>query len=117
MSDRIFIARSLRKRPTDAESSLWRHLRGRQIAGVKFRRQAPIGPYIVDFISYNPRVVVELDGGHHKEPTHSERDAVRDRWLQTEGFTVLRFWDTDVLANPEAVLSAILAAVERRRGR
>jgi len=117
MADKISIARSLRKRPTDAETALWRRLRGRQIAGVKFRRQAPIGPYIVDFISYDPRIVVELDGGQHAEPVHGVRDAARDRWLRTQGFAILRFWDSDVLANIEAVLSAILAAVERRRGR
>jgi very-short-patch-repair endonuclease len=84
---------------------------------VKFRRQAPIGPYIVDFVSYEPRIVIELDGSQHAERAHSRRDAVRDRWLRTRGFVILRFWDPDVLTNPEAVLSAIHAALERHRGR
>jgi very-short-patch-repair endonuclease len=96
---------------------MWRRLRGRQISGVKFRRQVPIGPYIVDFISYDPRIVVELDGSQHAEAGHSMRDAARDRWLRSQGFAILRFWDTDVLTNIEAVLSAILNSVERCRGR
>ncbi len=116
MTDKISFARSLRKRSTDAETALWRRLRGQQTGGVKFRRQVPIGPYIVDFASYDPHIVIELDGSQHAEPGHSKRDAVRDRWLRTQGFTILRFWDTDVLANPEAVLSAILDTLDRCRG-
>jgi len=82
---------------------------------VKFRRQSPLGRYIVDFVSYDAQIVVELDGGHHAEPDQAEHDAIRDRWLRSEGFAVLRYWDSDVLETPEAVLAAILDAVERRR--
>ena len=112
--DGISFARLLRKQSTDAESALWSSLRGRQIAGVKFRRQVPIGPYIVDFIAYGPRIIIELDGSQHGEPRHGRRDAARDRWLRARGFAVLRFWDTDVLASPEAVLSKILDVIECR---
>ena len=115
MSDMVSLARALRRRATDAEVALWRRLRGRQVAGVKFRRQVPIGRYIVDFASHHPRIVIELDGGQHANPGHRSRDASRDRWLRAQGFHVLRFWDNDVLADPEAVLSAILDALEQSR--
>ena len=94
---------------------MWRRLRARQISGVRFRRQAPIGPYIVDFASYRPRIVVELDGSQHAEPAHRLRDEARDLWLESQGFVVLRFWDNDVLTETESVLDAILQAIERCR--
>ena len=115
MPDMVSLARSLRRHATDAEMALWRRLRGRQVAGVKFRRQVPIGRYIADFASHHPRIVIELDGGQHADPEHRSRDAARDRWLRAQGFDVLRFWDSDVLADPEAVLSAILSALERNQ--
>ncbi len=97
------IAKSLRKRMTDAEVKLWNYLRRKQ-PGAKFRRQCPIGKYIVDFISFDAGVIVEVDGGQHAD---SESDKVRDEWLASQGFKVLRFWDNDVLKKIEAVIEAI----------
>ena len=88
---------------TDAELKLWYHLRNRKV-GVKFRRQYPIGNYIVDFVSFEARLVVEVDGGQHAE---SESDKVRDRWMESQGFKILRFWNNEVLGNIEGVLDVI----------
>ena len=97
------IARKLRKNMTDAELKLWYHLRNRGVC-VKFRRQCPIGSYIVDFVSFEARLVVEIDGGQHSE---SESDKARDRWIESQGFKVLRFWNNEVLGNIEGVLDVI----------
>ena len=105
-------ARKLRNNPTYAEQRLWRMLQRRQIAGVKFRRQQPIGHFIVDFVCFERRVIVEVDGGQHAEREH--HDEQRTRWLEAEGFRVLRFWNNDVLANTDAVAQAVLDAVETR---
>lgn len=99
------LARGLRKRQTDCERVLWRQLRDRQIHRAKFRRQHPIGPYIVDFCCPAYRLVVELDGGHHAGQVPA--DARRTEFLVHRGYRVLRFWDHDVLGNREAVLQAI----------
>jgi very-short-patch-repair endonuclease len=102
-SHKTGIARSLRKKSTDAERLLWKYLRAKQVAGLKFRRQEPIGNYIVDFVCFESRVAVEVDGGQHSE----ERDAKRVNWLQSQGFRVIRFWNHEVLANIEGVLEMI----------
>ena len=94
-------ARHLRTHSTDAERVLWRHLRAYRLRGHKFRRQAPIGRYIVDFVCFELRLVIELDGGQHAERTKYESD--RTAWLRGQGFRVLRFWNTDVLNNLEGV--------------
>ena len=99
-------ARKLRHESTDAERALWRLLRRRQLAGYKFRRQVPAGPYIVDFMCYSPRLVIELDGGQHQ--AQSAYDAARTRWLEARGFRVIRFWNNQVLQESEAVAQAIL---------
>jgi len=96
-------ARQLRKTMTDAEKLLWNKLKGRQL-GVKFRRQQPIGRFIVDFVSFESRLIVEVDGGQHFE---NKRDKERDEWLRKQGFKVIRFWNMDVLANIEGVLEVI----------
>lgn len=101
----IQLARILRKNMTEAEQLLWRHLRAHRLCGEKFRRQQPIGPYIVDFVHFGARVVIEADGGQHNGNTD---DAVRDAWLQSRGFTVLRFWNDDILLNIDVVLEVIL---------
>lgn len=106
MSGLISFARALRTESTDVERLLWRHLRARRFAGYKFKRQQPIGPYIADFVCFNAKLVVELDGGQHAERT--DEDARRDAWLRSQGFDVLRFWNTEVIEEPEAVLSLIL---------
>jgi very-short-patch-repair endonuclease len=99
------LARNLRKRCTDAERLLWAHLRARQLEGLKFRRQHPIGHYIVDFVCLERRLVVEVDGGHHASQRDS--DVERDKWLEEEGYSVLRLWDNDVLTNTDGVLEVI----------
>ena len=105
-------ARELRKNLTDAEQRLWQKLKRRQIDAVKFRRQQPMGPFIVDFVCFERRVIVEVDGGQHAE--HVANDEQRTRWLEAQGYRVLRFWNNDVLANTEAVVEAILGAIEKR---
>ena len=105
-------ARHLRNNLTDAERCLWQKLKQRQIAGVKFRRQQPIGPFIVDFACFERRVIVEVDGGQHAEQLH--RDEQRTRWLGAQGYRVLRFWNNDVLGNNEAVVQAVFDVVEKR---
>ena len=101
-------ARELRQNMTDAEQLLWRHLRAHRLAGDKFRRQQPIGRYVVDFVHFGARVIVEADGGQHNNSAH---DRQRDGWLTGQGFTVLRFWNHEILSNTEGVLAAIHAAV------
>jgi very-short-patch-repair endonuclease len=100
-------ARQLRKHSTQAERKLWRHLRSRSLAGFKFVRQEPIGPYIVDFICREKRLVIEVDGGQHAE---SKRDAVRDQWFVEHRYRVLRFWNNEVLENIEGVWDTIFVA-------
>ena len=105
-------ARELRNNLTDAEHCLWQKLKRRQVKGVKFRRQQPIGPFIVDFVCFDRRVIVEVDGGQHTEQLH--HDEQRTRWLEAQGYRVLRFWNNDVLANTEAVAQAVFDVVEKR---
>lgn len=102
-------ARRLRRDATDAELALWQRLRSRAINGWKFVRQEPIGPYTVDFVCRERRLVIEVDGGQH---AGSVSDAARDAWLMTRGYRVLRFWNNDVLGNPTGVLETIAAALE-----
>src|SRR3970040_609127 len=90
-------ARQLRKNPTDAERLLWEKLRLWQVDGCKFRRQQPLGPYIVDFVCLQKRLIVELDGGQHAQ--QKDYDKGRDGWLVGQGFLVLRFWNNDALKN------------------
>jgi very-short-patch-repair endonuclease len=98
------IAKGLRKRQTEVEKRLWRHLKAKQLEGIKFRRQEPIGKYIVDFVSFDKKLVIELDGGQH---AGSMRDAERDAWLRSQGFRVLRLWNNDVFENAEGILEVI----------
>jgi very-short-patch-repair endonuclease len=91
---------------TDAEKKLWRLLRSRQLDAVKFRRQVSIVDYIVDFASHERRLIIEVDGGQHAD---NAMDAERDPRLVAAGYRVLRFWNNDVLRNPDGVLEAILA--------
>jgi very-short-patch-repair endonuclease len=100
-------ARALRQRMTDAERLLWRHLRDRSLGGWKFRRQYPVGSYVVDFICLEKNVVVEVDGGQHAE--NEELDLQRSAYLNKMGYRVLRFWSNEVLQETEAVLTAIFA--------
>jgi len=92
---------------TEAERRLWYFLRAHRFKGMKFKRQALIGRYIVDFVSFQRRLVVEVDGGQHAD---SEVDLRRTRWLEDQGFRVLRFWNNEVLSNTDGVLDAIMLA-------
>lgn len=102
-------ARALRKNPTDAEKRLWQALRALKPRGTHFRRQVPIGAYIADFCCHSLKLIVEVDGGQHAEA--AEKDAVRTRWLEGRGYTVLRFWNNDVLQNLDGVMTRIAAFV------
>ncbi len=104
------LARKLRKTMTDAERRLWYDLRHRQIGHARFRRQAPIGPYIVDFVCFEKRLIIELDGGQHA--VHVEEDLRRTNWLTAQGFRVLRFWNHQVFEEGEAVLEGIGLALD-----
>jgi len=104
-------AQKLRSDATDAERRLWQHLSRRQLGGFKFSRQIPVGPYICDFLCRQRGLVIELDGGQHAE--QSARDARRTAFLERQGLTVLRFWNTDVLQNAEGVLQVILSTLEQ----
>ena len=97
--------RDLRREQTDAERKLWLILRGRRFSDVKFRRQYLIGSFIVDFCCFDQRLIVELDGGQHAK--RQETDAKRTRFLESQGFRVLRFWNEEVLTEPESVLERI----------
>ena len=99
------LAKTLRKRSTDAELLLWQRLKARRLEGIKFRRQQPIEDFIVDFLSFEKRLIIELDGGQHAEDRQKDRE--RDRVLTEAGFKVLRFWNNDVLENLDGVLERI----------
>ena len=100
-------ARRLRKNPTEAEKRLWYHLRRKQLDGFRFRRQRPIGRYIVDFTCLEASLIIEVDGGQHA--FRSEQDYERTRFLEAQGFRVMRFWNNDVLENTDGVLETIRA--------
>ena len=99
-------ARALRRGQTDAERALWYHLRGNRLQGHKFRRQHPYGRYILDFVCLEARLVIELDGGQHQGSGND-----RDAWLQAQGFKIIRFWNHEVLTQPDAVLERLHAAL------
>ena len=98
-------ARKLRKESTDAEQLLWKHLRTKQLHGLKFRRQEQIGRFIADFVCFERNLIIEADGGQHA--VEKEKDLERTVWLNSQGFTVLRFWNNEILSNPEGVLEVI----------
>ncbi|MEJ2624912.1 MAG: endonuclease domain-containing protein [Pseudolabrys sp.] len=104
-------ARRLRHNATNAEEILWRHLRRLQTRGTHFRRQVPIGSYVVDFACMAARLVIEVDGSQHGEGEGQVRDRKRTQWLEAEGYRVLRFWNNDVTQNSRAVLDAIYGAL------
>lgn len=102
---KLEFARHLRRDATEAENKLWYHLRDRRLGGLKFRRQVPIGPYIVDFLCKSQRLAVELDGSQHL--LQQTYDAERTECLRRSGVRVLRFWNADVLSDLESVLETI----------
>lgn len=98
-------ARKLRKNSTDTEALLWSYLRGKRFEGIKFKRQAPLGVYIVDFVCYEKKLIIECDGSQHFD--QRGYDQKRDTWLKAQGFKILRFWNQEVLQDREEFLEMI----------
>lgn len=107
----VATARNLRRKMTEAERKLWHALRDRRLAGHKFRRQHPIGPYVADFYCEYERLIIEVDGGQHA--TEKRTDIERTEWLKARGYRVIRFWNSEVLTNLEGVQTVILEALEQ----
>mgnify|MGYP006359807025 CR=1 FL=1 len=105
------IARMLRRGQTDAERKLWFRLRDRRLAGLKFRRQMPLGRYVVDFCCESAHLIVEVDGGYHAEAF--ERDQAGTRAIEAMGYLVLGFWNNDVLTNTDGVVESILDTLDK----
>ena len=105
-------SRELRNQPTDAERKLWLHLCNRQLGGIRFNRQVPIGPFICDFVARTSKLIVELDGGQHS--SNVAADKKRTTFLEQQGYCVLRFWNNDVLENVEGVIRVIEGALSDR---
>ncbi|MEO5325480.1 DUF559 domain-containing protein [Mesorhizobium sp. CC13] len=103
-------AKAMRHVMTEAELNLWNELRAHRLMGLGFRRQVPIGPYIVDFACSSHRLIVEVDGSQHAQAEQAERDSVRTGYLQASGWTILRFWNDDVLRDIDNVCGHIVAA-------
>ncbi|WP_407065645.1 endonuclease domain-containing protein [Devosia sp.] len=99
----------MRHEPTEAEAKLWRLLRDRRFVAHKFRRQLPMGEYVVDFVCLSAKLIVEADGSQHADNTY---DTERDAYLKAQGFRILRLWNNDILARPDSVLEAVWAALE-----
>ena len=107
MEQRKF-AKHLRQHMTESENTLWRHLRAHRLNGEKFRRQQPIGTYVVDFVHFGARLIIEADGGQHNGAPHDEK---RDAWLHSQGFKVMRFWNNEISTNLDGVLTVVMAAL------
>jgi very-short-patch-repair endonuclease len=103
-------ARSMRADATKAENVLWQALRNKQLDGLKFKRQVPLGGYILDFVCFEARLIIEVDGGQHSE---SKRDLERDRHFESQGFRTLRFWNDEVVGNLDGVCLAIIREAGR----
>jgi len=103
------LAKVLRKSTNETERLLWRHLRAKHLGRLKFRRQQPIGKYSVNFVCFEKKLIIELDGGQHALQPAKEKDIHRDQWFETQGYKVLRFWDNEVLTKTEAVFETVWA--------
>jgi very-short-patch-repair endonuclease len=108
-------AKRLRRDQTDAERKMWRLLRPFRDDGIPFRRQAPVGPYVADFVWLGGRLIIEVDGGQHNEPRGEVKDSARTAWLRSQGFEVLRFWNNEVTRNGDGCQQVIAEAVSKRR--
>lgn len=108
-------AKRMRHVPTEAELKLWQQLRAGRLTDYKFKRQQPIGGFIVDFVCFARKLIIEVDGGQHADPR--ARDEARTAWLQAQVFQVLRFWNHDVLQRRDLVLEEILRQLEARKMR
>ena len=109
-------AKKLRANATPHERILWRALKELPMDGTHFRRQAPIGPYVVDFFCPAKQLIIELDGGHHNEDETAARDSERQAWLEQEGYRVIRFWNSDVATDLNAVMEKIYVELYGARG-
>lgn len=107
------LAAKLRRDATDVERKLWAHLRSKRLGQLRFRRQQPIGPYVVDFYCSAAKLIVELDGSQHGEESRMLRDEARTAWLNERGYRVLRIWNGDVLRDVEGVLDFIYRTAEQ----
>ena len=108
--DKNKLAQNLRKNQTRAEKKLWSRIRKGQLEGIKFRRQHPLGDYILDFVSFDINLDIEVDGGQHFD---SDEDENRDKWLRKKGFSVLRFWNNQVLENTDGVVKEIREEIKK----
>ena len=104
MGNKTILARNLRKNSTIQERRLWNLLKNRQFHNLKFKRQQPIGDYIVDFICKEAKIIIEIDGGQHNEPENIEYDKTRTEYLNTLGYKVIRFWNNEIYENIEGVV-------------
>jgi very-short-patch-repair endonuclease len=108
------LARKLRREMTDTERILWSTLRSRRLGGFRFRRQHPIGPYVVDFVCLEKRFIVEIDGAHHGEAAQMAHNRRRTRWLEVAGYVVFRAANTEVFENRDGVAETNFREIERR---
>ncbi len=112
MNPKNIIARKLRKNSTEQEKILWKLLRNNQVKNMKFKRQHPIGDYIVDFVCREKWLIIEIDGGQHNQEDNINYDLVRTKYLESRGFRVIRFWNSDIDNNIQGVYDAILKALD-----
>ena len=113
MDKKYYIARKLRQSSTKEERVLWQLLRNRQFKNLKFKRQFPIGNYVVDFVCEEIKLIIELDGGQHNEPENIEADNLRTEFLESKGFKVIRFWNKDINLNISGVYELLSNEVEK----
>ena len=100
-------AKELRETETEAEHKIWSLLRAKKLNGIKFRRQENIGNYIVDFVSFEKKLIIEVDGGQHNSEENKTSDEARTAWFESQGFRILRFWNNEVLSNMDGVMARI----------
>ena len=105
-------AKHFRREMRWAEKTIWHHLRNRKMAGIKFRRQYPLGPYVLDFFCYEKKLAIEIDGRQHGDPKELEHDAIKDNYLQAHGIRIKRIWNFQVRENLDGVLGGIRMALE-----
>ena len=104
--------KKLRQSETEAEQIIWSWLRAKKLKGVKFRRQEPVGIYVVDFVSFEKKLIIEIDGGQHNIEVNKANDEVRTEWLESQGFRVIRFWNNEVSSNLDGVITQIQKVIE-----
>ena len=110
MKERLLkFAKAMRHQPTNAEAVIWTALRGARLQGFKFKRQQPIGVYIIDFVCFEYSLIIEIDGGQHGDKTSKGHE--RSNWLQSQGFRILRFWNNEVIERKDDVLESIIRAL------